>query len=103
MYYTLCRVAERAGLARKEPTRLFTNEDFWGEFSRKSLDANIKPGKKVAKIQKTLFKIRHQIVKDRYAKNGPDNVRHADLVALFMFNFWNATGLLCRIPLPFKD
>src|ERR671925_1434044 len=25
MYYTLCRVAERAGLARKEPTRLFTN------------------------------------------------------------------------------
>jgi hypothetical protein len=32
MYYTLCRVAERAGLARKEPTGLFTNEDFWEEF-----------------------------------------------------------------------
>jgi hypothetical protein len=41
-----------------------------------------------------VFKICHQIVKDRYAKNDPDNVRHADLIALFMFNFWNATGLL---------
>jgi hypothetical protein len=94
MYYTLCRVAERAGLARKEPTKLFTNEDFWDEFSEKAVDANIKPGKSVAKIRKKLFKVCHQMVKERYAKNDPENVRHADLVALFMFNFWNATGLL---------
>jgi len=33
-------------------------------------------------------------VKKRYAQKDPDNARHADLVALFMFNFWNATGLL---------
>ncbi len=94
MYYTLCRVAERAGLAYKEPTRLMTNPDFWAEFSKKAVDADIKPGKSVPKIQKRLFKICHQIVKERYAKNDPGNVRHADLVALFMFNFWNATGLL---------
>jgi len=36
----------------------------------------------------------HEIVKKRYAQHDPDNSRHADLIALFMFNFWNATGLL---------
>ena len=94
MYYTLCRVAERAGLAHKEPRRLLTNPDFWDEFSTKAVDANIKPGKSPAKIQKALFKVCHQIVRERYAKNDPGNVRHADLIALFMFNFWNAMGLL---------
>jgi hypothetical protein len=94
MYYTLCRVAERAGLAHKEPARLMTNSDFWDEFSTKAVDANIKPGKSIPKIQKALFKICLQIVKDRYALNDPDNIRQADLTALFMFNFWNATGLL---------
>jgi hypothetical protein len=39
-------------------------------------------------------KICHQMVKDRYAMNDPENARHADLAASFMFNFWNATGLL---------
>ena len=94
MYYTLCRVAERAGLAHKEPRRLLTNPDFWNEFSTKAVDANIKPGKSPAKTQKALFKVCHQIVRERYAKNDPSNVRHADLIALFMFNFWNVSGLL---------
>jgi hypothetical protein len=84
MYYTLCRVAERAGLAHKEPAKLLTNPDFWEEFSTKAVDANIKPGRSVAKIQKALFKICHRIAKERYAKNDPDNIRHADLIALFM-------------------
>ena len=48
----------------------------------------------IAKLQKSLFKLCHEIVKTRYAQNDPDNARHADLIALFMFNFWNATGLL---------
>ena len=94
MYYTLCRVAERANLGHKEPQRFLTNPDFWNEFATKLVDANIKPGKSVAKVQKTLFKICHQLVKEWYATNDPDNIRHADLVALFIFNFWNATGLL---------
>ena len=94
MYYTLCGVAERAGLAHKEPRKLMTNPDFWNEFSTASLDAKIKPGKSVAKIQKALFKVCHELVKKRFAQHDPDNARHVDLVALFMFNFWNATGLL---------
>src|SRR3989449_8333657 len=60
MYYTLCRVAEQAGLAHKAPRRLLTNPDFWNEFSTKAVDANIKPGKSPAKIQKALFKVCHQ-------------------------------------------
>jgi hypothetical protein len=94
MYYTLCRVAERAGLAHKEPRRLITNPEFWNEFSSRLVDVKVKPGKNITKLQKSLFKICHEIVKQRYAQNDPDNARHADLIALFMFNFWNATGLL---------
>src|SRR5437867_7721997 len=94
MYYTLCRIAERAGLAHKEPRRLITNPEFWAEFCARVVDVNIKPGKSVAKIQKALFKVCHEIVKTRYTQTDPDNIRHADLTALFMFNFWNAMGLL---------
>jgi hypothetical protein len=94
MYYTFCRVAERAGIAHKEPERLLTNPEFWGEFSTGAVDLNIKPGKSVAKFQKSLFKVCHELVKQWYARNDPDNARHGDLIALFMFNFWNATGLL---------
>ena len=94
MYYTLCRVAERAGLARKEERRLITNPDFWNDFSTASLDIKVKPGKSIAKLQKALFKVCHELVQKRYAQNDPDNARHADLTALFIFNFWNATGLL---------
>jgi len=38
MYYTLCGVAERAGLAHKEPRRLLINPDFWNEFTAKAVD-----------------------------------------------------------------
>ena len=65
MYYTLCGVAERAGLAHKEPRRLLINPDFWNEFATKAVDANIKPGKSAAKIQKALFKVCHHLVKER--------------------------------------
>lgn len=94
MYYTFSRVAERAKLATKEPRRLVTNPDFWNEFSSGALDVKVKPGKNIAKLQKSLFKVCHELVKKWYAQNDPENERHADLIALFMFNFWNATGLL---------
>jgi len=58
------------------------------------VDIKITPRKNMAKLQKSMFKVCHDIVKKRFAENDPDNVRHADLIALFMFNFWNATGLL---------
>ena len=94
MYYSFCRVAERAGLARKEPRKLVTDPGFWDEFSIAAADVKIKPGQSMAKLQKSLFKVCHEIVKKRYAQSDPDNARYADLIALFMFNFWNATGLL---------
>ncbi len=94
MYYTLCRMAERAGLAHKEPRRLLTNPDFWNEFLEQAVDVQIRPARSVAKMQKALFKICQQIVNERYVQNDPANTRHAGLAALFMFNFWNATGIL---------
>src|ERR1700682_6131645 len=94
MYYTFCRVAERAGLARKEPRKLMTDPGFWDEFSTRATDVKVNPGKSMAKLQKSLFKVCHEIVKEHYAQKDRGNARHADLIALFIFNFWNATGLL---------
>jgi hypothetical protein len=94
MYYTCSRVAERAGVARKEPNKLVTEPSFWEEFSTAAVDVKIKPGANIPKIQKALFKVCHALVKKRFEANDPENVRHADLIAFFIFNFWNATGLL---------
>jgi len=94
MYYTVSRVAERAGIAKKEPRRLITEPSFWEEFSAAAVDVKIKPGDDTARVQKALFKACHKLVKKRFAANDPENARHVDLVAFFMFNFWNATGLL---------
>jgi hypothetical protein len=94
MYYTFCRIAERAGVARKEPTRLMTNSEFWSEFSERAADIQIKRGKSMRKLQKALFNGCHGLVKEWYARNDPENIRHVDLIALFMFNFWNSIGLL---------
>src|SRR5947208_16024747 len=41
MYYTFCRVAERAGLAHKEPRRVITNPEFWPEFSERVVHIKI--------------------------------------------------------------
>src|SRR5947208_13873650 len=43
MYYTFCRVAERAGLAHKEPRRLITDPDFWNEVCNREGGVNSKP------------------------------------------------------------
>ena len=94
MYYTCSRVAERAKIAVKEPKKLVTDPGFWGDFSTRSLNVKIKRGDDIEKIQKLLFKVCHKLVKERFAENDPDNARHADLIAFFIFNFWNATGLL---------
>jgi len=96
MYYTLCRVAERAGVATKQPDRLLTNEDMWSEFCTRAADIEVKPSRnsgRNVRLQRSLFKICRNLVKERYAQYDPDNARHADLVALFIFNFGNATGV----------
>src|SRR5262249_28070390 len=97
MYYTLCRVTE-PGIAHKEPRPLLTNPEFWNDFSERAADIKIKPLKSVVRIQTSLFKICNELVHDRYLQNDPENIRHADLVALFICNFWNATGLLPMAP-----
>src|SRR5216684_1379602 len=52
MYYTLSRVAERAGIAHKEPRKLITNPEFWNEFSTGASGVKVKPGKTMEQIQK---------------------------------------------------
>jgi hypothetical protein len=57
MYYTFCRLAERAGLAHKEPQRLMTNIEFWDEFSERAVDIQVKRGKSVAADPDKAFRI----------------------------------------------
>ena len=94
MYYTFCRLAEKAGVATKKPDRLLTNTEFFREYAERAVDIHLKRGKSAKKLHKALFKVCHELVKKRYTENDPENARHADLIALFMFNFWNALGLL---------
>src|SRR5262249_54890623 len=94
MYYTFCRLAEKAGIADKKPDRLMTNTELWKEFAERAVDIQVKRGKSVKKLRKALFNVCHELVTKWYTEKDPENARYADLIALFMFNFWNAIGLL---------
>jgi len=96
MYITLCGVAARAGLGEKQGNQLTTSPDLWNEFTATAalkVKAQ-KRGNGMTKLQKGLFKVCRELVQQRYVQNDPDNARHADLIALFVFNLWDATGLL---------
>jgi hypothetical protein len=96
LYTTLSGVAARAGLGQREGNQLVTSPELWNEFTATAA-LNVKAQKRdhgMAKLQKGLFKVCRELVGQRYAQNDPDNARHADLIALFIFNLWNATGLL---------
>lgn len=86
----------RSGPPKRPWERIVQAADpgFWSEFNSGAVGLNIKPGKSMAKIQKSLFKVCHELVRKWYVQNDSDNALHAALIALFMFNFWNATGLL---------
>src|SRR6185436_5653258 len=89
MYYTLCDLAEQVGLGHKEPKRFLTNPDYWGKFSEGAVDIKIKPGSNIPKIQKALFKVCHRLIREHCDELHPDKARYVDLLAYFMFNFWN--------------
>ena len=93
LYHTLLVLAENVDMGRKKGSNGFvTNEDLWHEFSQRAVD--VKPARSLAKLRKSLFGECREIVKRRYAERDPVNARHADLMALFLFNRWNGTGLL---------
>jgi len=93
LYHTLIMLAENANMGRKKGRNGFiTNEELWHEFSERAVD--VKPAKTMARLRKSLFVECRKIVKRRYAERDPENEKHADLMALFLFNRWNGTGLL---------
>jgi hypothetical protein len=89
---TLVLLAEKPGLGSLQERRFMTDQSLWDDFSNRALD--IKRGMSLPKIRKALFKECCNIVRARYAERDPDNARYADLMALFLFNFWNGIGLL---------
>jgi hypothetical protein len=94
MFYTFCEVAQSAGLAKKMPTRLLTDPGLWAEFVCRSIEARVESDWEEDERERALFKICRQLVHETYSQRDPQNIRHADLMALFIFNFWNFTGLL---------
>jgi hypothetical protein len=100
MYHTLCRVAERAGLAHKEPAKLLTNPDFWRNSARKRWTLTLNPAGAWRRFKKALFKICHRIGKERYAKNDTDNIRHAGSDRLIYVQLLGTQPVCCQWPRP---
>jgi hypothetical protein len=93
LYHTLITLAEKASMGRRQGKNGFiTDEEVWHQFSERAVD--VKPQKTLARVRKSLFAECRDVVRQRYAERDPQNAKHTDLMALFLFNRWNGTGLL---------
>jgi hypothetical protein len=87
---TLMALAERAGMGRKIGREFLTGKAFWDEFGERIQKLEL--SQNMIEVRKLFFLECCNAVKFLCAEHDPDNARHADLLALFMFNLLDASG-----------
>ena len=89
---TLMPLAERAGMGRKIGREFLIDKAFWDEFGERIRGLQLTDD--MIEARKLFFRECCNAVRILCVQHDPDNARHADLLALFVFNDLNATGAL---------
>jgi len=89
---TLMPLAERAGMGRKIGREFLIDKAFWDEFGERIRGLQLTDD--MIEARKLFFRECCNTVRILCVQHDPDNARHADLLALFVFNDLNATGAL---------
>lgn len=89
---TLMPLAERAGMGRKIGREFLIDKAFWDEFGERIRGLQLTDD--MIEARKLFFRECCNTVRILCVQHDPDNARHADLPALFVFNDLNATGAL---------
>ena len=89
---TLMPLAERAGMGRKIGREFLIDKAFWDEFGERIRGLQLTDD--MIEARNLFFRECCNTVRILCVQHDPDNARHADLLALFVFNDLNATGAL---------
>ena len=89
---TLMPLADRAGMGRKIGREFLIDKAFWDEFGERIRGLQLTDD--MIEARKLFFRECCNTVRILCVQHDPDNARHADLLALFVFNDLNATGAL---------
>jgi len=89
---TLMPLAERAGMGRKIGREFLIDKAFWDEFGERIRGLQLTDD--MIEARKLFFRECCNTVRILCVQHDPDNARHADRLALFVFNDLNATGAL---------
>jgi hypothetical protein len=87
---TLMFLAEKADMGRKAGREFLTGRGFWDDFGERI--RRLELSQNMDEVRKLFFLECCNTVRFLCMQNDPDNVRHADLIALFMFNCLHTTG-----------
>lgn len=87
---TLMFLAEKAEIGRKIGREFLTGRFFWDEFGERI--RNLQLGDDLDEVRKLFFLECCDTVRFLCREHDPANLRHADLVALFMFNCLHRSG-----------
>lgn len=87
---TLMFLAERAEIGRKIGREFLTGKVFWDEFGERI--RGLKLGQNMDEVRRLFFLECCDVVRSLCKQHDPDNLRHADLIALFMFNCLHTAG-----------
>jgi hypothetical protein len=87
---TLMFLAEKAEIGRKIGREFLTGKVFWDEFGERIRKLQLSDD--MDEVRKLFFLECCETVRFLCKEHDPENVRHADLIALFMFNCLHRTG-----------
>lgn len=87
---TLMFLAEKAKIGRKIGREFLTGRVFWDEFGERTRKLQL--GDDLDEVRKLFFLECCDVIRFLCKEHDPENSRHADLIALFMFNCLHRTG-----------
>ena len=87
---TLMFLAEKANIGRKIEREFLTGKVFWDEFGDRI--RRLQLGDDLDEVRKLFFLECCDVVRFLCKQHDPENSRHADLIALFMFNCLHRAG-----------
>lgn len=87
---TLMFLAEKADIGRKVGREFLIGRVFWDDFGERIHKLQLSDN--IDEVRKLFFLECCEVVRALCKRHDPENSRHADLIALFMFNSLHTTG-----------
>jgi hypothetical protein len=89
VFETMMPIAERAKMGHREGKYFFPDRSFWERFRKDIKRPHMRNETSAAWRQH--FRESYAVIKELCAEHSPENLRHAELLALCSINHWSAS------------